>query len=289
MSQENEFKLELQLFGEDILEEDEDDDFLDEIEDDEDVEGDEKATETEEVEEKIDDVRRYTDEEVDEILARKIARKEAKIRREYEDKIAKLERTTNVLTTGLGTDTLDEALDELDNYYTEKGITIPQTSKPGYTEKEERILGLSEANEIIAAGLDDVIEEVDRLAAIGNDKRSLREQAMFIKLAEHRTQEEHFKNYKKLGVSDEVLSDQSFKEFSQKFNSDVSPTEVWDLYQIKQGKQEKKRDVIGSMTTPPTTKIKDYYTSEEVDKLTMEDLDDPQIMDAVTRSMAKWK
>ena len=38
----------------------------------------------------------------------------------------------------------------------------------------------------------------------------------------------------------------------------------------------------------PKTKYKDIYTPQEVQQLSEKDLDDPQIMAAVERSMAEW-
>lgn len=44
---------------------------------------------------------------------------------------------------------------------------------------------------------------------------------------------------------------------------------------------------IGAVNTTTPAK-KDFYTPEEVDKLTSKDLDDPDVMDIVLKSMKKW-
>ena len=38
-----------------------------------------------------------------------------------------------------------------------------------------------------------------------------------------------------------------------------------------------------------TPKEKDYYSPEEVDRLSEKDLENPRVMEAVQRSMTKWR
>jgi len=286
---ENEFKLELQLFG---------DEYEDEDEDVEDVEGDDELLDTAELddvesedEEIIEDKKLYSEEELnarlDELLPKKLARREAKIRREYEEKLAKLNNAETVLNAGLGTESIDDAIEELTEYYEAKGIKIPANSNSKYSERDEVIIGKADAQDIIQAGLDEVIEELDRLGVKG-ENRTPRERTIFLELYNHKKNVETAQAFKAMGVSEDVLKDESFKNFSSKFNPNVPATEILELFQKQIPKEKKKREVIGSMKTPPSNKVKDFYTSEEVDKLTLEDLSDPLVMAAVDRSMAKW-
>ena len=45
---------------------------------------------------------------------------------------------------------------------------------------------------------------------------------------------------------------------------------------------------IGAVNTS-TPKEKDYYSPEEVDRLSEKDLENPRVMEAVQRSMTKWR
>lgn len=233
----------------------------------------------------------YTEDEVnqriDELLAKKIARQEAKIRREYDEKLAKYGEAETVLKAGLGVDTLEEALSDLKQYYSSKGVDIPETIR-GLSERDLTALGKADASEIASAGYDEVVEEVDRLAAIGYGNLSVREKATFMELADLRKRHEQERSFKELGVPEETYKSTEFAQFAKKFSSDVPVSEIVELFEKKNLAPQKKQEIIGSMTSPPTSKVKEYYTSEEVDKLTLQDLNNPQIMEAVTKSMAKW-
>lgn len=264
------------------------------FDDDDIVEGNEEEVTSLEPEEGIEEEKSklYTEEEfnqrMDELLAKKITRREAKMKKEFESKLSKMDELESVLKAGLGSENLDEAIKDLKNYYSTNGIEIPNSVSAKYSERDERLLGKAEADEVISAGLDEVIDEVDRLATIGIDNMTTRERETFSKLAEYRKSQETLLKFKELGVDEKLLEDKSFKDFSSKFNPNTSADEIVDLYQKKYGK-EIKPEQIGSLTSPPSVKIKDYYTPEEVDRLTMEDLDNPQIMAAVDRSMQKWR
>ena len=62
---------------------------------------------------------------LDEVLGKKIARKEAKIRKEYERKYGDLE---NVLKAGTGKDSVEEMTDTFTKFYESKGIKIQKPS-----------------------------------------------------------------------------------------------------------------------------------------------------------------
>ena len=80
-------------------------------------------------------VETFTKEQVDDMIAKKLARKEAKIRREYENKYSRLETVVN---TGLGTNSIEESTSKLEEFYKRKGIDIPTT--PTYSEREAELL-----------------------------------------------------------------------------------------------------------------------------------------------------
>ena len=52
-----------------------------------------------------------------------------------------------------------------------------------------------------------------------------------------------------------------------------------------QVKPKKKIEPMGSMKSGPSSIVKDHYTAEEIERLTDEDLDNPQVWEAVRKSM----
>lgn len=224
----------------------------------------------------------YTEEEmnqrVDELLAKKIARKTNQIEREYRKKYSKLE---NVLNAGLGTKTVEDATEQLTEFYTNKGITIP--NEPSYSERETEVLANAEANEIISLGYDEIKEETDRLAGIGVDNMSNRDKIIFQKLASERAKIEQEKELASVGIDKTKLEDEEFKDFRKKLNSDLSLKEQYEMFLKFKPKKEVKK--MGSMKQGATAKVKDYYSPEEIDRLTDEDLDNPEVWEAVRKSM----
>ena len=236
----------------------------------------------------IEQPKTYTEDElnarVDELLAKKIARKEARIRKEYDKKYGKLE---NVLRAGTGEDDLNTITDTLSNFYTKIGIQIP--TEPTYSESDMKVLANAEAQSIIDSGFDEVVEEVDRLAELGVDNMTSREKLVFTKLAEYRKSEQDRKDLAKMGVSEAALEDKEFIEFAEKLNPNMSTKEKYEMY--TQYKPKPKVETMGSMknTTSNDTGVKDFYTRDEALKFTKKDFDkNPALFKAVENSMLKW-
>ena len=234
----------------------------------------------------------YTEEElnsrVDELLAKKIARKEAKIRKEYEEKYSPYKEAESVLNAGLGTSNITEATNNLREFYTKKGINIPKY-EPSYNENDMKVLANAEAQSIIEAGFDEVVEEVDRLAELGVDNMTLRQRETFIKLAEYRQNEESKKELAKIGVGEEALKDNDFIEFANKLNPSMSIKEKYEMY--SQFKPKPQVETIGSMKNATTQDggVKDFYSRDEALKFTKADFDkNPALFKAVENSMSKW-
>ena len=61
----------------------------------------------------------------------------------------------------------------------------------------------------------------------------------------------------------------------------------YEFYQKYKPKKEVRK--LGSMESGPISKVKDYYTAEEIDRLTDEDLDNDAIWNAVRKSMTGQK
>lgn len=246
------------------------------------------AEDTAELPEVVETPKTYTEDElnakVDELLAKKIARKEARIRKEYDKKYGRLE---SVLKAGTGEEDLDKLTDTFTSFYAKKGIEIP--SEPTYNDNDMKVLANAEADSIISLGFDDVVEEVDRLAELGIDNMTPREKLVFTKLAEYRKSEQDRKELAKIGVSAKALEDKDFIEFAEKLNPSMSIKDKYEMY--NQYKPKPKVETMGSMknTTNNDSGVKDFYTRDEALKFTKKDFDkNPALYKAVEQSMLKW-
>ena len=243
----------------------------------------EKTTE-ETVEQVEQPAKTYTEEEVNQIVGKKLARNTAKIRKEYEKKYGELE---TVLKAGTGKEDVGEMTSTFRQFYEQKGIQIPK--EPMYSARDIEALAKADASDIINAGLDDVIEEVDRLADIGLNNMSDREKAVFKELAEYRKNAERGKELAKLGVTEDVYNSKEFKDFAGKFSSNTSVTEIYEIY--SKMKPRKEIRTAGSMTsaTQTDTGVKDFYTRDEALQFTKQDFDkNPALFKAVEKSMQRW-
>lgn len=237
---------------------------------------------TEDVAQSTEDVEvlKYSDKDLNEIIAKRIARQENKIRKEYDRKYSKLE---NVLSSALGTAGVEEATEKLTDFYKRRGIQIKEDVEDlNLSEKQIEILANAEAQEIIDYGYDAIVEEVDDLANIGVDKMSKKERLIFTKLAEKRRYIEDERDLSKLGVSKDVMTDKDFVEYSKKLNPSLSTKEKYEMF--LQAKPKKNIKPIGSMTNNQPN-IKREYTAEEIGRLTEEELDDPVVWEAVRKFM----
>lgn len=244
---------------------------------------------TEQTQEQVEQIeapapRTYTQEEVNDIVGKRVARNSAKIRREYEQKYGPLE---SVLKAGTGKEDVAEMTDAFRDYYQGKGIQMP--TAPTYSDRDIEVLANAEADEIIKSGFEEVVEEVDRLTALGAKNMNAREKAVFKALAEYRQNTERQQELSKIGVTEDVYNSKEFKDFAAKFSSATPVTEIYSIYNKMQPKKEVQ--TIGSMknNTPAEGTVKDFYTRDEALKFTKKDFDkNPALYKAVEASMMKW-
>ena len=240
---------------------------------------------TEQVAEKVEAPKTFTQDEVEAIVGKRLARREAKIRKEYDRKYGGLEE---VLRAGTGKENVEEMTDTFRQFYEGKGIKIPQ--KPAYSDSDIAVLARAEADDIIRSGYEDVVEEVDRLTAIGYSNMNAREKAVFKALAEHRMNAERGRELAKLGVTEDVYNGQEFKEFAAQFNSSTPIAKIYDIY--AKTKPKKEHQTMGSMKNIDSKDngVKDFYTPDEARSFSRKYLDEhPQVYQAIVNSMPKWK
>lgn len=231
----------------------------------------------------------FTQDEVNEMMGKRMARQEAKIRKAYEKKLSDYEELGNVLKAGTGKESVAEMTDTFADFYEKKGIKINRSKPQDYAPKDLEILAKADAEDIISAGYEEVVDEVDRLAEIGVANLSAREQALFNVLAKHRQDTERHNELSKIGVTDEVYNSKEFQDFASKFNANTPIKDVFDIYNKTLPKKEIKP--MGSMTNKASDDgtVKDFYTRDEALKFTKKDFDNnPALYKAVEASMLKW-
>ena len=229
-------------------------------------------------------IKTYTQEEVDAIVGKRLARQEAKIRKENDRKYGGL---MDVLKAGTGKESIEEVKDTFTQFYESKGIKIQK--EPEYSQRDIEVLARAEAEEFIRSGFEDVVEEVDRLAEIGAANMTAREKAVFKVLAEHRQNAERGHELSKLGVTEDVYNSKEFRDFVGKFNPDTPIADVYSIYQKTQPKKE--IHTMGSMKNSNSgdAGVKDFYSRDEALKFTKKDFDsNPALYAAVQKSMLKW-
>ena len=249
----------------------------------------ETAEQVEQVADEPSEEKIYTQKDFKEKLRKavdkRVARREAKIHRDYQRKYGDLE---TVLKAGTQKEDVAEIAGDFREFYEGKGIRIPTT--PEYSTKDIETLATAEANEIISGGLEDVTEELDRLTGLGVKNMSAREKQVFKQLAEYHKTASQKLELSKLGVSEDVYGSKEFKDFASKFSQNTPITEIYNIYNKMQPKKEVKP--MGSMKSGPTADngVKEFYTPEEARKFAKQDFDkNPELYNAVVKSMQKWK
>ena len=239
---------------------------------------DDATSNDETVEEEKKDVKTFTQEEVDAIVQKRLARKD----RDYQKELSKYKSAEEVLKAGLGATDINDAEEKLRDYWTEQGMKLPEKIKPGLTEHQLEVLAKDEAKEIIDSG--DADAEASKLAIKGWDNMNPQEKVVFATLMDHIDHEKKISELKTIGVKADILDSNEFKDFASKFNQKTSIKDIYELYS-KSHKEPKQVKKIGDITnsTPDTTKT--HYTDEEISRLTPEQLDDDKVWEAVRRSM----
>lgn len=241
-------------------------------------------TATEETVEQVETPKTYTSEEVDQIVGKKLGRQEVKIRKEYERTYGPLE---TVLKAGTGKENIGEITEALKEFYAGKGVNF--SNEPSYSAKDIELLAKADADDIISSGFDEVVEEADRLNALGVENMSAREKAVFIALAEHIRTTETNRELAKIGVTEDVYNSKEFKNFAGKFAKGTPMTDIYDIYSKIQPKKE--IQTMGSMKNSAAESggVKDFYSREEALKFTQDEINkNPALLKAIENSMQKW-
>ena len=224
------------------------------------------------------------EEKVEERLIRDRNNRERKQSKE----MAKYHHLESVIKAGLGVDNLDEAISRTSSFYKEQGVNIPDFDN-SYSEREEKILAEADAKDIIALGKEEMEAEANRIASIPAEKRSIREKTMFDTLCEKLIAIRDLESLQQKGYKTEILNTKEFQDFRNQFNVNIPVTKIYEMYNKVNGQGVEQPRSPGSARSTTTVKqIKDYYSPEDYDKLTEEELNDPRIMKIIDRSRLQW-
>lgn len=224
-------------------------------------------------------------EKVKEVMGSKLARREAKIRKEYDRKYGELVET---LKAGTGKESVEEINDTFRDFYQRKGIEFEE--KPKYTEQDLKVLAKADAKDIINGGFEEAVEEADRLNELGVENMTAREKAVFVELTNYIKQTETSRELEKNGISKDVYDSDEFKKHAAMFKEDTPISVIYENYSKLQPKKEIK--TMGSMKNNASADngVKEYYSPEEARRFTRKELDEnPALFAAIERSMQKWK
>lgn len=208
--------------------------------------------------------------------------------RRQNKELAKYKQLENVIKAGLGVDNLDEAINRTSEFYKEQGIDIPEFNDI-YSERDEKILAKADAQEIIELGKEEMEAEANRIASIPEAKRSLREKTIFNTLCKELISLKDMEELKSKGYKTDILQTKEFSDFRNQFNVNTPISTIYEMYNKVSGKTVEQPRSPGSAKSTTTVKqIKDYYSPEDFDKLTDEELNDPKIMKIVDKSRLQW-
>lgn len=237
---------------------------------------------TEETEVVEQEERKFTQAEVQEMIRQNVSRREAKLRKQFDRDMQKHRDLEDVLRIATGKETVEEMTGSFRQFYEDKGVQFPE--KQTYSDREIEILADTEANEIIGLGFEDVIEELERLKAKGVPNMDAKEKRMFQTLADHVKVTEESRELEAIGVTADVYNSKEFKDFAGQFNQNTPITDIFNIYN-KMTKPKKEVRTMGSMKNSQVPKVKEYYSPDEIERLTDADLEDEEVWKAVRRSM----
>ena len=244
-------------------------------------------------EQEVQNEKQLTQEDIDNAVKSRVGRVERKYKRELAEKDNELEELRQLKSTlrkGLELNEDDNVLEKVNSFYKEQGVDIPQFES-STNKRDTQRLGELDAQDLIgSADFDEIQNRANELnKKIQQGKITERENAEFMQLGSYLTKELQAKELKEKGADENIIDDKSFKDFVSKFNSNMPISEIYDLYSKLNHKEVTKPASTGSIkSSVGESKVKTYYTSEEVDKLTSKDLDNPTVFKNVMASMKKW-
>lgn len=254
--------------------------------------GEQNQESAKEAEQSSEDIEKLVEERANKLFEEKVEERLVRDRinreRKQNKEIAKYKQLENVIKAGLGVENLDDAISKTSEFYKEQGINIPDF-KDTFSERDEKILAKADAQEIIELGKDEMEAEANRIASIPETKRSIREKTIFDSLCKELIGLKDIEELSSKGYKTDILKTKEFSDFRNQFNVNTSISTIYEMYNKMHGQVVQQPKSPGSAKSTTTIKqIKDYYSPEDFDKLTKEELEDPKIMKIIDKSRLQW-
>ena len=227
-------------------------------------------------------VRTFTQDEVNEMMDKRIKRERRRLDREYQEELSKYKELAYLTKEGLETDDLDEALDKTREFYDKKGIKY----SPEANTRDEEILANAYAQEILddCDSVEDIEDAIKNLSKKG--AKMTNKDALVIKGLDNEVKtRKRLAELSALGVSEEVYNSKEFKDFESKFAKETPIGDIYEIYNTTK-KAEKHIQNPGSMKSIPSEEKKDFITESEYDRMTDEEIE--KNLDLIHKSMPKW-
>lgn len=241
----------------------------------------------EEIERMIEErANKRTQEQIEQRLIRDRINRE----RQQNKEMAKYRQLESIMKAGLGVETLDEAINKSSEFYKGQGVNIPiYKEESSLSERDEKILAEADAREIISFGKQEMETEANRIASIPENKRTLREKTVFNALCKELINLRDVDSLKSKGYEIDLLNEKKFIEFRNQFNVNTPIETIVGMYkQVNNLNVEQPKSPGSAKSSTGIKQIKDYYSPEDFDKLTDEDLRNPKIMEIVDKSRLQW-
>lgn len=215
-------------------------------------------------------VKTFTQEELDEIIEKRLRREREKVEKNYKPLVNTLK------AGGFNSDDPFELENIIRKSYEEQGIEIP-INENRLSEKEQKALAKVNAEEIIELGESVMRERFIELYS--KEKRSTREEEEMFLIGRENSSRMAKKDLLELGADpDKVLNDKNFMSFASKMAPNVSVKEIYQLYKRINGEQSKTVPSAGSVKD--NNNQSDKFTQSKIDNMTPQELikfwDDPE-------------
>ena len=257
----------------------------------------------EQAEENSEDVKTYTEEEVEQIKDKKqkeydnnsqkiFDRRWAREKEKLEKANAPLYQIEDVLKSQLGATTREDLMQKLGDFY---NVDMSSKSTGKLTERQERILAQADAEDIESLGYDEMVAEANRIYNIPKSQRTIHDSVVFESLMKEITEQQNKKELNEKGYDLAILEDAKFKDFKSKLNYSTPITEAVDLYnlmtkgQTVEEKPTKPASAGSTKSNVTQAQLKDFYSYEEAMRFSKADFDkNPELYKRVQASMARW-
>lgn len=181
------------------------------------------------------DIERMIEERANKLCEEKIEKRLIRDRNNREKEarkdLSKYRQLENIMKAGLGVETLDEAINKSSDFYRGQGVNIPTYQEEfKLSEREERILAEADANEIISFGRQEMETEANRIAAIPESKRTLREKTIFNTVCKELINLRDVDALKAKGYEVDLLNETKFKDFRKQFNVNTPIETIVGMY-----------------------------------------------------------